>query len=74
MYDVESICGRCRYFDDKYDIEPCSRCKHGLALTDSRYETAPFLFDTVPFTGRQNNFSFLLKYDMIIRRGCCREA
>ena len=50
MYDAESICTRCRYYDDKYDIEPCGRCKYGIPKGDSRYKTAPSLFEPWDFT------------------------
>lgn len=46
MYkDCERICEKCRYYADKYDVEPCSRCKHGIPGDDPRYETAPVLFE-----------------------------
>lgn len=50
MNDGEIICVRCRYYDDKYDIEPCSRCKHGTPANDPKYKTAPSLFEPWDFT------------------------
>lgn len=41
----EVFCDKCRYYDPMYDKEPCGRCKHGMAMVDQRYATAPDLFE-----------------------------